>query len=213
MTKNEFLQLQITQYEKKQRSSNHRREYNDNHYRDIVRRKRERSTNLKKQICVNYNHLVQWIRDCEKYIEYNFRDFSTKIEKIRWSKFKLEFNKKTQWRIHVDSLAKNSIWTNYIFYLKNRLSNATIRRLIVENNLQKTKQKLKQSISTFDVYLQELYSDLNYKMLKIWKKWIYASRYSTKSSTSHSSVRSDSMMRTTSNSWIIILRWNKLYVI
>ena len=45
--KNELLQLKLTQYEKKQRNTSHRREHNDDHYRDIIRRKRERFANSK----------------------------------------------------------------------------------------------------------------------------------------------------------------------
>ena len=169
-TKNELLQLRLTQYEKRQRSTSHRREHSDDHYRDITRRKRERFANSKEQTCLNYNHLVQWIRDCEEYIEYDLRDFSIEIEKIRWFVSKLKFSKKTQWRAHADNLVENSIWKNYIFYLKSRLSNATMRRQTVENNLRRTRQKFEQSISTFDAYLQALYVNLDYETSKHQKK-------------------------------------------
>ena len=81
--KNEALELRLSVVERSLSGTGHRREHSDDHYRYDTKRA-NRFEKPKMQSVINYNDLIDWIADCEAYIEFEqSKNFKTKREKIK----------------------------------------------------------------------------------------------------------------------------------
>ena len=164
-SKNEALKLRLNVVERSLNGTGHRREHSDDHYRHDTKRA-SRLEKPKMQPVTNYNDLVDWIADCEAYIESEQpKDFRTEREKTKWAASLLEQTKRSQWRTHEKSVIETGNvldWTDFCEYLKAMLSNPEMRTYECELKLEHAKQRDSQSVSDFVQYLDRLYGDLDY---------------------------------------------------
>ena len=164
-SKNEALELRLGAVERGLGGTGHRREHSDDHYRHDTKRA-SRLEKPKMQPVTNYNDLVDWIADCEAYIESEQpKDFRTEREKTKWAASLLEQTKRSQWRTHEKSVIETGNvldWTDFCEYLKAMLSNPEMRTYECELKLEHAKQRDSQSVSDFVQYLDRLYGDLDY---------------------------------------------------
>ena len=157
---NEVLQLKIQLLKSRHVAAGHRREHNDDHYRlknEDYRRNSKRASRLEKlkqQAVINYSDFMNWIADCERYIEFEQpENFRIERKKIDWAASILAPNKRQKWYQHKDILRVAKIfeldWYAFVESLKTQLSNSKMRTYECEIKLKKAKQRETQFVSDF----------------------------------------------------------------
>ena len=163
--KNEVLKFRLGVVERGLGGIGHRREHSDNYYRYDIKRA-SRFEKFKMQFVINYNDLIDWIANCEIYIEFEqFKNFRIERKKTKWAASLLKQIKKFQWRIYEKLMIEigNVLnWTDFCEYLKAMFSNLEMRIYECEFKLEHVKQRDSQSVFDFVQYLDCFYGDLNY---------------------------------------------------
>ena len=153
-TRIKFLEHQQTE---------HRRVHNDDHYRHERRKKINRVKELSEQKITNYRTLNIWFRNCENYFADNFENFSIETNKVRYATSRLIFQRRDQWRKHVDEITEREdllIWQYFRAHVKGWLNTSVIRNSKTKLKLEKANQRVNQSVNDFAAYLNNLYTQL-----------------------------------------------------
>ena len=136
-----------------------RRRNNDDQYENsfsYIKKRIVRSKISNTQKCKNWNNLKNWLRNCEKYIVFDFVNFQTKKIKTNWSTSFLMTTKKNQWRNYVDVQFKKQTWKQYKNYLLTLFNNLMIRVMNTIIIIENVKQLFRQNIVAFNQYLIKL---------------------------------------------------------
>ena len=124
------------------------------------------------QEITNYRTLNIWFQDCENYFTNNFKNFSIEMNKIRYATSRLISQRHDQWRKHVDEITERKnllIWQYFRAHVKEWLNTFVIRSSKTKLKLEKTNQRVNQSVNDFAAYLNNLYAQLKNFTLEIIK--------------------------------------------